>query len=97
MFVKGGEMKELIFVLVKWGDASENSSDDEDRIIEAVPVLTTYTCGYLIYEDEHMITLARDYFPAITRQHNDTVRRKLTIPKGMIKMLLKFKVTVDLD
>jgi hypothetical protein len=59
-------MKELTFVLVKWGDAAETSSVDVDRIMEAIPILTTYTCGYLIYEDEHMITLARDYFPALS-------------------------------
>lgn len=90
-------MKDLTFVLVKWGDAAENSDDDADRIIEAIPVLITFTCGYLVYEDEYKITLARDFFPAPTSQHNHTVRRKLTIPKGMIKSLVKFRVTVDLN
>ena len=90
-------MKQLTFALVKWGDAAENSSDDADRTTDIIPVLTTFTCGYIICEDEHMIMLARDYFPAPTKEHDDTVRRKLTIPKGMIKMMLKFEVTVDLN
>ena len=90
-------MKELIFVLIKWGDAAENSSEVADKTMDVIPVLTTYTCGYLIYEDKDMIMVARDYFPAPTILHEDVVRRKLTIPKGMITMLLKFKVTVDLD
>jgi hypothetical protein len=90
-------MKELTFVLVKWGDAAENSSDVADRTSDIIPVLTTFTCGYLMHENENFIMVARDYFPAPTIEHEDTVRRKLTIPKGMIKMLVKFKVMTDLD
>jgi hypothetical protein len=89
-------MKELTFVIVKWGDAAENSDPDHDRIVEPIPILTTYSCGYLLFEDEHKITISRDFFPAPSSEHNDTVRKKLTIPKRGIDSLVKLKIGTDL-
>jgi len=83
---------ELTFVIVKWGDAAENSDDEHDRIIEPIPILTTYSCGYLLFEDEHKITISRDFFPAATPNHEDTVRRKLTIPKSGIENIVKYTI-----
>ena len=83
------------FVLIKWLDAAENSDGDDDRIIEASPVLTTYSCGYLVHEDKDKITLARDFFPAPSPHHDNTVRRKITIPRRMVESIVKFKVSID--
>ena len=86
-------MKELTFAIVKWEDACENNSPETDRVYAAIPILVTYSCGHVIFENNEMITLSRDYFPAPTEDHDDTVRRKLTIPKSNIKMIKK--ITVD--
>ena len=85
-------MKERVFVIVKWGDAAENLDIDHDRVVEPIPVLTTYSCGYLVFEDEHKITISRDFFPAPDVEHHDTVRRKLTVPKNAVEKLVKFKI-----
>jgi len=85
-------VRELNFALVNWEDASENDNREDDMVPIAVPVLVTFSFGYIVAEDSQSITLSRDYFPAPSPKHEDSVRKKLTIPKSNIKNIVKFKV-----
>ncbi len=74
----GGEVKQTLVDMVEWVDSSLER-DEVERGEKYVAALMS-SAGYVVYEDEDVVTLARDI-----RWDEPNCRDTITIPKCCIK------------